>query len=72
MELLVECTAGITGEPEPAVIWFGLRSVAVQSILDRWYGSHHRWWKVSTTDGQYVLQRDEITGEWTLAAVPRL
>ena len=68
----VECTAGGPGSSaEPAVVWFGTRRVEVQAVTDRWFGSDHRWWKVETSDGSYILRFDESTGSWDLAAVVR-
>jgi len=72
MDMLVECTAGARGDAEPAVIWFGRRRVEVRSVLDRWWGADRRWWKVDTAEGHYVLRQEQGSGEWTLAAVPRL
>jgi hypothetical protein len=69
MDLRVECQEGPFGTAEPAVIWFGSRRVPVQAIADRWYGARHRWWKVETAEGAYVLRRDEASGAWDLAAV---
>lgn len=71
MEIRVEYQEGLGGEPEPAVVWFGERRLAVQAITDRWYGTDRRWWKLQTEDGLYVLRRDDASGEWELAAVPR-
>lgn len=71
MEIRVECEAGLAGEPEPAVVWFGSRRVAVRAIVDRWWGNGRRWWKLETDDGLYVLRRDEASGDWDLAAVTR-
>lgn len=71
MEIRVEYEAGLAGEPEPAVVWFGSRRLAVRAISDRWWGSGRRWWKVETEDGAYVLRREDATGTWELAAVPR-
>lgn len=71
MDIRVECEAGLTGSPEPAVVWFGSRRLVVRAIVDRWYGADRTWWKVDTQDGLYVLRRDSNTGEWDLAAVPR-
>ena len=69
MNILVERRAAASGELEPAIVWFGNRGVAVRSVVDRWYGTNHCWWKVDTEDGLYVLRRDDSTGEWDLAAV---
>ena len=71
MDIRVEYEAGLAGEPEPAVVWFGTRRLAVRAILDRWYGTNRRWWKLDTDDGPYVLRRDDESGQWELAAVPR-
>lgn len=70
MEIRVEYGSGLAGEPEPAVVWFGSRRLAVHDIVDRWYGVQHRWWKLKTDDGVYVLRRQN-SGEWELAAVAR-
>lgn len=71
MELRVECVVGLSAELEPSVVWFGRRRVAVQAIVDRWFGLGQQWWKVATEDGLYVLRREEVSGEWVLAAVVR-
>ena len=63
MDLRVECEEGASGTVEPAVIWFGSRRVPVRAVVDRWYGSHHRWWKVETDEGAYVL-RSNVT-DWS-------
>jgi hypothetical protein len=70
MDLRVECNVGSSAEPEPSVIWFGSRRVAVRSVLDRWYGPGQRWWKVATDEGPYVL-REDGGNSWVLAAVVR-
>jgi hypothetical protein len=53
------------------VVWFGNRRVPVRAVVDRWYGASHRWWKVDTEEGRYVLRRNEDGGAWDLAAVVR-
>lgn len=71
MDIRVEYEPGFAGEPEPAVVWFGSRRLPVHAILDRWYGSDRRWWKLQTDDGPYVLRHDDASDQWELAAVPR-
>jgi hypothetical protein len=66
--LHVECTQ-LNGILEPQVIWFGSRRVDVGAVVDRWYGSNHRWWKVDTAEGHYIVRLDEASGAWELAAV---
>lgn len=71
MDIRVEYGPGSAGEPEPAVVWFGSRRLVVRAIVDRWYGPRHQWWKLDTDDGPCVLRRDDDSGQWELAAVPR-
>ena len=69
MTIRVECCAGYRGEPEPFAFWLGERRLAVRGIVDRWFGSTQRWFKVEADDGHlYVLRWDEKTGDWELAA----
>jgi hypothetical protein len=68
----VECVAsGPNGSSDPAVIWFGARRVEVRAVTDRWFGRDHRWWKLDTIDGSYIVRLEESTGSWELAAVVR-
>lgn len=60
---------GESPAPEPRLVWFGERAVPVRAVVDRWWGARHRWWKVDTDEGQYILRLDEATREWELAAV---
>jgi len=71
MDIRVEWQATASGELEPGVIFFGSRRLAVLAIVDRWYGTHQRWWKLDTVDGLYILRHDDSSGEWELAAVTR-
>lgn len=71
MALKVDCTPGYAGDPEPAAVWFGQRRVEVTGILDRWWGTGMRWWKVDTAEGPYVVRLDQNAGTWELAAIPR-
>jgi hypothetical protein len=71
MDIRVDCEPGLAGELEPAVVWFGARRLAVLAIADRWYGPGLRWWKLETSDGLYILRREERSGAWDLAAVAR-
>lgn len=70
MDIRLEFPGELPGET-PAAVWFGHRRVAVTAVLDRWYGTRHGWWKLDTDEGPYVLKRDNDSGVWELAAVPR-
>ncbi|MDQ6880549.1 MAG: hypothetical protein M3150_00405 [Pseudomonadota bacterium] len=67
--LHVECSPSVEGLVEPLVICFGARRVDVSAVVDRWYGSNQRWWKVETAEGFYIVRLDEAVGAWELAAV---
>jgi hypothetical protein len=67
--LHVECDTSAGDLLQPRVIWFGSRRVDVRAVVDQWYGSHQRWWKVDTAEGQYIVRLDEATRAWELAAV---
>ena len=62
MALRVECSAGLAGEPEPSVVWFGARRVGVRAVVDRWFAPDKRWFRVDADDEQlYVLRHDQST-----------
>jgi hypothetical protein len=69
MSLRIDCRPGPTGTLDPSTVWFGERPLVVRAVVDRWDGARQRWWKVDTDEGQYVVRRDEATGDWELAAV---
>ena len=71
MALRVDTAAGLNGDPEPSVLWFGARRVEVTAILDRWWGPGMRWWKVETADGPYIVRKGTDAADWELAAVVR-
>ena len=71
MDIRVEFDAPLTDQADPTVVWFGERRLPVRSVVDRWYGTGVRWWKLETEDGLYILRRQEDNKLWELAAVPR-
>ena len=72
MSLRVECGPGLGGEAEPLAVWFGQRRVVVRAIVDRWFASDRRWFRIDADDEQlYVLCHDQATGQWDLAALTR-
>jgi hypothetical protein len=69
MDLVVECSPGHRGEPEPQAFAIGTRRVAVLAIVDRWFAPGSRWYKVAADDGDtYILRHDAPEHRWTLAA----
>lgn len=44
------------------------KSLAVEEVLDRWFGPEHRYFKVRASDGDlYILRHDEAGDSWELA-----
>jgi hypothetical protein len=69
MDLVVESSPGHRGEPEPRAFAIGARRLAVVAVVDRWFSSGSRWYKVAADDGDtYILRHDEPDRRWTLAA----
>jgi len=65
--LRVECYSGYRAEERPEAFWLRDRRVAVQVILDRWYGEDHAYFKVVGDDGiRYIMRRDDCRGIWEL------
>jgi hypothetical protein len=65
--LRVECYSGYRAEERPEAFWLRDRRVAVQVILDRWYGEDHAYFKVVGDDGiRYIMRRDDARGIWEL------
>jgi hypothetical protein len=69
MDLVVECSPGHRGEPEPLAFAIGTRRLAVLAIVDRWFAPGSRWYKVEADDGDtYILRHDAPEHRWSLAA----
>jgi hypothetical protein len=64
LRVSVECVAGYRSDETP--LRFRLRERVVEIIeeLDRWLAPDHRYFKVRTADGIYILRNDVTSGEW--------
>ena len=62
----VECYAGHRGEETPRAFRLGERRIEVARVLDRWLAPDHRYFKVRTGEGIYILRNDTISGAWEL------
>ncbi len=62
----VECYAGYRSEETPVRFRLGNRLIEVDEILDRWLAPDHRYFKVRTGEGIYILRNDITLGEWEL------
>jgi len=64
----VECHAGYRGEETPVRFRLGDRVIEVDEVLDRWLAPDHRYFKVRTAEGTYILRHDITSGEWELVS----
>ncbi len=63
----VECYAGYRGEESPQRFYLGERRIEVASLVDRWLGPDHRYFKVRGEDGGlYIIRHDAETNVWEL------
>ena len=67
----VECYAGYRGEETPVRFQLGDRRVDVIEVLDRWLAPDHRYFKVRTGEGIYILRNDVTSGGWELTLFER-
>jgi hypothetical protein len=64
----VECYAGHRGEERPVRVSLGDRVVEVVEVLDQWLAPDHRYFKVRTAEGIFILRNDATSGSWELTA----
>ena len=67
----VECYAGFRGDETPIRLRLGDRCVEVDEVLDRWLAPDHRYFKVRTGEGIYILRNDSASGAWELTSFAR-
>ena len=67
LAIRVECYAGYRGEETPQRFYLGRRRVEVVTVLDRWLGPDHRYFKVQGDDGgTYIVRYDVPSDRWEL------
>jgi hypothetical protein len=67
MRIRVECYAGYRGEESPRFILMATYKVEVKSIIDRWLGPDHRYFKIiGDDDATYIIRHDTVAWEWEL------
>jgi hypothetical protein len=64
----VECHAGYRGEEAPVRFRFGDRVIEIVEVIDRWLAPDHRYFKVRTGEGTYILRHDTTSEEWELVS----
>jgi hypothetical protein len=67
-ELTVECYAGYRGEETPIRFRLGDQVIEIDEVLDRWLAPDHRYFRVRTAEGVYILRHDTTSSEWDLVS----
>ena len=67
MIVSVECDATFNGELSPRLFTLGDRSIAINDVLDRWFGEDCDYFKVQGQDGHlYILRHDPEVHRWEI------
>lgn len=70
MQVIVETeqsASGASGEREPVAFAIGARRFEVRTVLDRWVGRDHAYFKLVADDGAlYILRRSAEPVAWEL------
>ena len=53
-------------EETPTPFRLGDSPIEVDEVLDRWLAPDHRYFKVRTVEGIYILRNDVTSGGWEL------
>jgi hypothetical protein len=67
----VDCYSGYRGDETPVRLRLGSRIVAVDEVLDRWLAPDHRYFKLRTSEGIYIVRHDVESGGWELTMFER-
>lgn len=63
----VESTNGDERDLRPREFELADRTLAVEEVLDTWYGNTYTYYKVRAEDGHtYILKHERLTGGWEL------
>jgi hypothetical protein len=71
LDVQVECYAGYRGEETPVRFRLGDRLIDVDEVSDRWLAPDHRYFKVRTREGIYILRNDITSDEWEITVFDR-
>jgi len=67
MNIRVECYAGYHGDETPRRLFFDDRSIEVAEVIDRWFGTGHRYFKILGSDeATYILRQDILKHSWEM------
>jgi hypothetical protein len=57
----------------PAVFMLGERTLRVRTVVDRWFGEDHAYFKLLAEDGTtYILRHDRELDQWELILMDAL
>ena len=66
----VSCYSGYKADERPVNFTVRGRKLAVEEIIDRWYGPHNSFFKVLADDKKvYLIKYDQDDSLWTLEKI---
>jgi hypothetical protein len=67
VRIVVECYSGYAADERPMALLLGARRIPVQTVVDRWYGEDHAYFKLAGQDGAvYLIRQDRTSDTWEL------
>ena len=62
--------SGFKTNERPMCFVLGLRKIEIASVLDRWYGPEHDYFKVAGDDGRvYIIKWNRSLDAWFLVKI---
>jgi hypothetical protein len=61
----VECYAGYKADERPVRFHIGEREYTVERIVERWTKPGGNGFRVSTAEGEFILEQNRNDGSWT-------
>ncbi len=69
-EIEVVAYSGYKANERPMYFVLGLQKMEVKSVLDRWYGPEHDYFKLLADNGRvYIIKWDRILDAWSLVRI---
>ncbi len=70
IEIEVIAYSGYKANERPMFFVLGLQKIEVTSVLDRWYGPEHDYFKVAGDDGRvYIIKWNRNLDVWFLVRI---
>jgi hypothetical protein len=67
IEIEVVAYSGYKANERPMCFVLGMQKMEVKSVLDRWYGPEHDYFKVLADNGRvYIIKWNRILDAWSL------